>query len=124
MTTKLEIIGPYTQDHPGPFCTREGIPVEMRLRGERKGPYTEHGYIANTKGLESWNKEGSLWYSEESKRDLMNAREVRVPREVWVNEYTDGDYFIHDTKEDAEGSIIGHEQFIRTIHFREVVEGE
>ena len=27
--TKLKIIGPYTPEHKGPFCTREGLPVRV-----------------------------------------------------------------------------------------------
>jgi hypothetical protein len=53
--------------------------------------------------------------------DLMNAREVPVAREFWVNEYHVGGRSVYLTKEEAEKYTACLQ---RTIHVREVLPGE
>ena len=55
--------------------------------------------------------------------DLMNAREVPVAREFWVNEYAFYNATLHEDEGSAkEASEV--KSFIRTIHVREVLPGE
>ena len=128
MTTKLEIIGPYTADHPGPFCTRAGYPVEI-LSDEGRGKYPIKGYIYDSLYLSSWTKGGKFAGNGVSEIcDIMNAREVRVPRvphEVWLPQFENGTLLgvPMNTKEKAE-VIREANGCVRLIHFREVVEGE
>lgn len=132
--TKLEIIGPYTPEHPGPFCTRDGRRVRI-ICHDKIGPlpmlglvwsegfdefmvmYTENGFR---------NADGS-----DSRYDLMNAREVPVPREFWINECRRGDGSIgntypHETECEAsrERQELPHWNWVRTIHVREVLPGD
>lgn len=122
--TKLEIIGPYTPGHPGPFCTRAGNPVRI-ICTNRKGLYPiialfqyegeEFPVIARHDGVT---------ISLDRNFDLMNAREVPVAREFWVNEYKemsgDGFWFnVFSDKSTAKRSKT--DTYIRTIHVREVL---
>ncbi|MBS1003204.1 hypothetical protein [Acetobacter thailandicus] len=75
MTTKLEIIGPYTPDHPGPFCTKDGQIVEI-LTSKGKSPFPLVGYVDGSCLPDTWTKKGTQYLMHESNLDLMNAREV------------------------------------------------
>lgn len=72
--TKLEIIGPYTPEHEGPFCTRDGRSVEVKFKDGR-GEYRINGYIEDDIQLTTWDINGKYHISE-CELDLMNAREV------------------------------------------------
>ncbi|MCC6105935.1 hypothetical protein [Acetobacter sp.] len=125
MTTKLEIIGPYTPEHEGPFCTRGGIPVDLRIRDGR-GDYPLAGYIGDNVSLIIWSALGE--YVRDNKEhlpDLMNASEVPVAREFWVNEYAGKDGLFHNIFEN-EATAHRHkaDTFLRTIHVREVLPEE
>lgn len=119
--TKLEIIGPYTPEHDGPFCTRGGEIVELRIRDGRE-PTPLCGYIGDEEGLTTWLLDGRYINAGETSFDLMNAREVPVAREFWVNEYHDMFGTLKLTEQYAKDTA-GH-GFIRTIHVREVLPGE
>ena len=128
MTKKLKILGPYTPEHEGPFCTREGVPVEVKIRDGR-GVYEVYGYIGNEQSMSAWTADGRIIYDckTQSPHDLMNAREVPVAREFWVNEYAemsgDGFWFnVFSDKSTAKRSKT--DTCIRTIHVREVLPGE
>ena len=129
MTTKLEIIGPYTEDHEGPFCTRDGKSVELRVRDGR-GVYPLVGYIGNNESMDGWLVCGGYEDSQadEDPYDLMNAREVPVAREFWVNEYKSDlglvQWYTHQYLTAALAFGEGVPTYIRTIHVREVLEGE
>lgn len=128
MTKKLRIIGPYTPEHPGPFCTRDGRCVRVLCRdGARNKPII--GLVCSD-GYDDFIVEltGTGRYRDkdlnDSRYDLMNAEEVPVAREFWVNEYTHGFGKIHFTEESAKEWGVGS-SFIRIIHVREVLsEGE
>ncbi|MBS0959816.1 hypothetical protein [Acetobacter thailandicus] len=123
MTTKLEIIGPYTPDHPGPFCTLAGDPVEI-LSHKGRGNQAVVGYINDNNFISAWKKTGEyLEYGLKSCNTLMNAREVRVPREVWLPQFENGDLLgvPMNTKEKAE-VIREANGCVRLIHFREVID--
>ena len=70
--TKLEIIGPYTPEHEGPFCIDDEAhtPVELKIRDGR-GKHPLKGYVGDDEHLYAWTAQGrSMVYC------LMNAREV------------------------------------------------
>ncbi|OUJ10312.1 hypothetical protein [Acetobacter sp. DsW_059] len=125
MTTKLEIIGPYTPEHEGPFCTRDGKSVRI-LCTDRKGIPPIVG-LAQDGDMELIVIAGSDGVTKTMSRnyDLMNAREVRVLREVWLPQFENGDLLgvPMNTKEKAE-VIREANRCVRLIHFREVLEGE
>lgn len=109
---KLEIIGPYTPEHEGPFSfSGEECLVHATLGTQAfiSRPESDKGFIANT-------------------FDIMNAREVPVAREFWVNEYKtergNNAHLAHETPDDAMGYSIGRGDFIRIIHVREVMPGD
>lgn len=112
MTTKLQIIGPYTPGHEGPFsfngeeCIIHGT---LGTQAFISRPESEKGFIVNT-------------------FDLMNAREVPVAREFWVNEYKNiyGNSFgaPHNSYKVAMEIGDGRSDYIRTIHVREVLPGD
>ncbi|KDE19700.1 hypothetical protein AZ09_10560 [Acetobacter aceti 1023] len=56
---KLKILGPYTPEHEGPFCTREGKPVEVITKSGR-GHYPVVGYIGDKKAIAAWTNKGRL----------------------------------------------------------------
>ncbi|MFT9251994.1 MAG: hypothetical protein ABF567_02845 [Acetobacter okinawensis] len=123
--TKLEIIGPYTPEHEGPFCTRSGIPVDLRI-SDGRGYYPLIGYIGDSVSAFCWRANGLDIDGNPRPNDLMNAREVPVAREFWVNEYADRSFrtsALWPSLLEAQKLAIGA-AFIRTIHVREVLPGE
>ena len=55
----------------------------------------------------------------------MNAREVPEPREFWINEYEDGGHGnMRESKEEALRLARVNSNVVRTIHVREVLEGD
>lgn len=124
--TRLEIIGLYTPEHKGPFCTRDGNPVDLKIRDGR-GDYPLAGYIGEGTILSSWMADGSYasHIGSVSGDDLMDAREVPVVREFWINEYRDRVHkpVLHESENAARGHS-GGIGFIRTIHVREVLPGD
>ena len=83
---KLKIIGPYTPEHPGPFCTRDWRPARVVCR-DMKNEFPIIGIISNAGVGEvscSYDEKGMATYGKhENAIDLMNAEEVPVPREFW-----------------------------------------
>lgn len=128
--TKLETIGPYTPDHPGPFCTRDGRAVRLLTKTDGNGDYPVIGFINNAAYPVVWQGDGGSYYRglrDEDETDLMNARESPVAREFWVNEYRGGRGFnasgVHLSLMDAQ-KCSDSPKFLRTIHVREVLPGE
>ena len=120
--TKPEIIGEYRKDHPGPFCTRDGRPVDLKVKDGR-GLYPLAGYIGDNESLDGWTKTGNIEDSqkEENALDLMNAREVPVAREFWVATTPEGQRIAFGSEVDAAFySKVGS----HIIHVREVLPGE
>lgn len=119
MTTKLEIIGPYTPEHEGPFCTRDGRPVRI-LCIDMKGITPILG-LAQDGDMELIVIAGSDGVTKTMSRnyDLMNAREVPVAREFWVV----GGLIFNDEKEARriQAKVMLSAEL---IHVREVLEGE
>lgn len=120
--TKLEILGPYTLGHEGPFCTRGGRPVDLRIRDGR-GSYPLIGYIGDSVSAHCWRGDGVALDGNKRPNDLMNAREVLVAREFWLNEYENKHLVSHNSLESARKGA-NNPDFIRTIHVREVLPGE
>lgn len=121
--TKLEIIGPYTPEHEGPFCMREKTPVEILSKKDRNGKIL--GYVGDRNGLTEWEGNGQFdpTRMSDTEYDIMNAREVPVAREFWVNEYKSGNFGdIYTTSAEAKYAARGSSG--RTIHVREVLPGE
>ena len=119
MTKKLKILGPYTPEHPGPFCTRDGRPVDLRMKDGR-GYYPLLGYIGDSVSTSYWMVDGGFIEGRPGPNDLMNAEEVPVAREFWVNEYQHGlSEKLHRTEKSAKTNEWGS-NLIRTIHLREV----
>ena len=103
--TKLEPIGPYTPEHEGPYLFNGEECLVHGTLGTKvfiSRPESDRGFIVNT-------------------FDLMNAREVPVAREFWVNEYHGGGRSVYPTKEESEKYQVCLQ---RTIHVREVLPGE
>ncbi|GAA3668818.1 MULTISPECIES: hypothetical protein [Acetobacter] len=122
--TKLEIIGPYTPEHPGPFCNRKKAPIEIAVKVDRNGKIL--GYEGDSKDLTKWESNGQFDSTRmsDTEYDIMNAREVPVAREFWVNEFRNGGWGgMFETEEEA-AEWKGSFNFIRTIHVREVLPGE
>lgn len=124
--TKLEIIGPYTPEHEGPFCTRDGRAARIICtdRRSRNG----HSIVALVDGADN---EMNLAFDAQGKYclgdcslDLMNAREVPVAREFWVNEYRNGAWSGVFETEGKATEWKGSYNYLRTIHVREVLPGE
>lgn len=119
MTTKLQIIGPYTPEHEGPFCTRDGRPVRILCR-DMKNEYSIIAIVEDENGKETvstYLKCGHLCKQDENnERDLMNAREVPVAREFWV--YYDKAF---SSKEEADYWASQKEHI---VHVREVLPGD
>ncbi|NHN93899.1 hypothetical protein [Acetobacter sicerae] len=121
-STKLEIIGPYTPEHEGPFCTRDGKAVRLITRTDGSKEFPIVGFISEDKTPTAWDSVGSYFGdSQRAVRDLMNAREVSVPREFWINRYAGGGLSIYLSKEEAEKYKVC---LIGTIHVRAVLPGE
>ena len=122
--TKLEIIGPYTPEHEGPFCTRDGKPVEIKIRDGR-GNYPLRGYIGESTQIVSWLPTGHYIMGDHTDRtdDLMNAREVPVTREFWVNKYNFRELSAAYPTKGMADSFAGRDR-VECIHVREVLPGE
>ncbi|GAN72150.1 hypothetical protein ASY01nite_14370 [Acetobacter syzygii] len=124
--TKLEIIGPYTPEHEGPFCTRDGRAARIICTDRKSSNGHSIAALVDDGDQEmnrAFNTQGKYCLSDRD-FDLMNAREVPVAREFWVNEYTYGvPGPLHFTEESAAEWGTGT-PFIRTIHVREVLPGE
>ncbi|WP_231866727.1 hypothetical protein, partial [Acetobacter malorum] len=84
--TILEIISKYHKGYLGPFCTREGLPVEILTMRDRRGHIL--GYQGDSNELTTWCENGQFDKSckSDTPYDLMCAREVPAQREFWVNE--------------------------------------
>lgn len=125
MTKKLKIIGPYTPEHPGPFCTREGRPVRVLCR-DAKSEYSIGALILggnNREALYAFRDNGRIsMLGVEHPDDLMNAEEVPVAREFWLAGNN-----IYTSKEDAEDYCGGLYKLTMSrldiIHVREVLPG-
>ena len=86
MTKKLKILGPYTPDHKGPFCTRDGRPVDLRIRDGRKY-YPIAGYVGDDETISEWTASGNYRDDMNTAIDLMNAEEIPKARELLIYEY-------------------------------------
>lgn len=116
--TKLEILGPYTPEHEGPFCTRSEVPVDLKYRDGR-GEYPLGGYLGpEDENITTWAACGKYNSSviTPHPKDLMNAREVPVAREFWIY---DDRVFASEAAAKA-NSYWTH----RIIHVREVLLGD
>ncbi|MFT8308535.1 hypothetical protein [Acetobacter malorum] len=128
--TKLEIIGPYTLEHEGPFCTRDGRQVRLLTKENGSNKYPVVGYIEEAECPALWRANGdtyhkNLGYSTDNINDLMCAREVPVAREFWVNEYPNCLSVLHASAELAASQAKNSSpRLIRTIHLREVLPGD
>ena len=111
MTTKLEIIGPYTPDHDGPYVWSKGTMSRCTI----------HSIVQGVAFITPEHIGSPLCTDLDS---IMNAREVRVPREFWINEYEEDLSTTHRSLEAALSFLEGSQTFARTIHVREVLEGE
>ncbi|MCP1271254.1 hypothetical protein [Acetobacter cerevisiae] len=132
--TKLEIIGEYRKDHPGPFCTRDGRPVRV-LCSDMQNEYSIVAVVLDKDGKETVSTflDGGRFSKScvDQGRDLMCAREVPVQREFWLNEFKRGDGTFdvsqaHDTELQAikEKHQLKCWNWTHTIHVREVLPGE
>lgn len=121
--TKLEIIGPYTPEHPGPFCTRDGKPVRL-LCADRKGMPPIVGLVQDG-GMELLLAAGpdGVATTMSKNYDLMNAEEVPVAREFWL---VGGN--VYRSQKDAEDYITAVRSStmsrLEIIHVREVLPGD
>lgn len=110
--TKLEIIGEYRKDHPGPFCSRNRSKITVHsVRGE-------YAFVT---------VEGDETPSIIDVSSIFCAREVPVPREFWVNEYSiSGRNYYGSLYDSLEGASQEHHDVTRkkTVHLREVLPGE
>ena len=109
--TKLEIIGPYTPEHEGPFVLLCGDsqPIQCDVHSVVEGSaFVTSEYMGRTPFIASIH-------------NIKNAREVPVAREFWVNEYAGGGLSVYLAKEDAEKYRVC---LLGTIHVREVLPGE
>ena len=80
MTKKLKILGPYTPEHEGPFCTRDGRPVRIVCRDKKTGIHDDCSIVAlidcgNRELARDFHRSGKFAISDHD-FDLMNAREV------------------------------------------------
>lgn len=108
MTTKLEIIGPYTPEHDGPYAFSGEECLVHAVLGQRafiSRPESDLGFIVG------------VW-------DLKNARGVPAIREFWVNEYMDGNTSKLFTSKEQALYYSGGCGYKRTIYLREVLPGE
>ncbi|NSL93881.1 hypothetical protein [Acetobacter syzygii] len=109
--TKLEILGPYTPEHEGPFALLCGVnqPIECNVHSVVEGSaFVTSEYMGRTPFIASVH-------------NIKNAREVPVAREFWVNEYAGGGLSVYASKEEAKNYKVC---LRRTIHVREVMPGE
>lgn len=124
--TKLEIIGEYREDHPGPFCTRDGGAVEILTHRDRRGNIL--GYQSDSKELTVWRGNGQFDKTGMSNTayDLMCAREVPVAFECWVivGESKPVQMRAYPSAEVADMMQVEVDGMKRLIHMREVLPGE
>ncbi|AOW48413.1 hypothetical protein [Acetobacter ascendens] len=118
---KLEIIGPYTPEHEGPFCTRDGRHVRI-LCSDMRNEYTIVAIIRHGNGEETvgtFLDNGTFSKTKElNDLDLMNAEEVQQPREFWIVGSTA--YSTHAAAYEA----LDNFGRLKIIHVREVLPGE
>lgn len=120
---KLEIIGPYTPEHEGPFCSVSAYiyPVDLRMRDGR-GEFPLKGYFDGCDSLSEWRADGTSPHF----GPLMNAREVPVAREFW-DVVGKGSGYVHcrfNNSDDAMGFWRKCADQTEIIHVREVLPGE
>ena len=127
MTKKLKIIGPYTPEHPGPFCTRDGRAARV-ICTDRKGRCSTVALVTESDGQEdamSFYPNGRYKLASNSlcDVDLMNAEEVPVAREFWLVGCN-----MYETREAAEDYIADLHRItlsrLEIIHVREVLPGD
>ena len=121
--TKLEVIGSYTQDHTGPFCTRDGKAARVICR-DRAGcqfPVIALVCEGEYESCVSYSAAGKRRNGWSSNHDLMNAREVPVAREFWISTNTNGLVIAYDSERLSE---LNRSNYSRTIHVREVLPGD
>ena len=110
--TKLEIIGPYTPEHEGPFAWILGYPKKCLV----------HSIV---EGVAFITADGQDKPFLTNVCFIRNACEVPVAREFWVNEYAGKDGLFHNIFEnEATANRHKADTFLRTIHVREVLPGE
>lgn len=113
---KLEIIGPYTPEHPGPYIIDSAMSSDARFV-----KVDIHCIVDGVAFVTTEDRDGP-WCARTS--DLMNAREVPVASEFWINESYNGEYVLFEDKSNAILSSDYQENHKRTIHVREVMPGE
>lgn len=91
--TKLEIIGPYTPEHEGPFCTRGGHPVRIVCRDKKTSIHDDCSIVAlidcgDRELARDFHQSGRFAIHDHA-FDLMNAREVPVAREAELSVHDD-----------------------------------
>lgn len=122
--TKLEIIGPYTPEHEGPFCTRDGRAARV-LCSDMKNEWSIVAIVLDGNGEETVScfLAGGKFSATglDRDRDLMNAREVPVAREFWIVDYGSGKTQIHNS---LSGAVMEKTERASIIHVREVLPGE
>lgn len=132
MTQKLKILGPYTPEHEGPFCTRDGLKARIICR-DRYGDWSVVALVSDGEGesVRLYSERGRYSSRADNSLDLMNAVEVPVAQEFWLNEFKRADGHIgfsyaHDTELKAinERHELENWNWTRTIHVREVLPGE
>ena len=122
--TKLKIIGPYTPEHEGPFCTRDGRPIRI-VCSDMKNDFPILGIISNENGVETYcnySADGKIPLGKVLRSlDLMNAREVPVAREFWISTNEKGLVIAYDSDRLSE---LNRAVYSHTIHGREVLPGD
>ena len=110
MTTKLEILGPYTPEHEGPYVWVKGNPVRCVV----------HAVVGDSAFITA---EGKARPFLTGVSYIRNAKEIPVAREFWLiggNTYT--------TKEEAvrrqEELLVRYSSKMCIIHVREVLTGD
>ncbi|WP_143217482.1 hypothetical protein [Acetobacter malorum] len=75
--TKLKIIGEYREDHPGPFCTRDGRPVRLLTKTDGHPNFPIVGFNGAEKTPTTWCANGRfIGNSRKDGWNLMCVREV------------------------------------------------
>lgn len=123
--TKLEIIGPYTPEHEGPFCTRDGRRARIICTDRKSKTLIGCPVVAL---VDDGDQELNLAFGKDGKEctgntfyDLMNAREVPVAREFWIVEYADGSLSYPTEKNESAYCRKGGRPDVHVIHVREVL---
>lgn len=122
---KLEIIGPYTPEHEGPFCTRDGRSVRLLTKTDGSREFPIVGFINNERTASVWTDNGCYFEGgTKDENDLMNAREAPVAREFWIGLTANGAN-VYNSGNAAVSDCISHGHPVAgTIHVREVLPGE